>query len=65
MLVLSRSKDESIIINNDIEVKIVDIRGGKVRLGITAPKQIPVYRSEVWKAIRNEQSKKEKENEPS
>lgn len=51
MLVLSRSKDESIMIGEDIEVTIVDVRGHKVRLGITAPKEIPVHRREVYEAI--------------
>jgi len=47
MLVLSRQKDESIIIGDDVEVTIVDVRGNKVRLGITAPKNISVHRREV------------------
>ena len=51
MLVLSRYKDESIFIGGEIEVKIVDVRGKKVRLGIAAPKHIPVHRKEVQDAI--------------
>lgn len=51
MLVLSRKKNEKIIINNDIEVVVVEIRGDKVRLGITAPAAVPVHREEVYKAI--------------
>lgn len=51
MLVLSRKKNESIVINNDITVTVVEIRGDKVRLGIVAPKQIPVHRLEVFEAI--------------
>jgi carbon storage regulator len=51
MLVLSRKKNESIIINDDITVTVVEIRGDKVRLGIVAPKQIPVHRQEVHEAI--------------
>ena len=51
MLVLSRSKDESIMIGEDIKVTIVDVRGNKVRLGITAPREIPVHREEVYEAI--------------
>ena len=47
MLVLSRQKDESIIIGDNVEVTIVDVRGDKVRLGITAPKEIPVHRRGV------------------
>ena len=58
MLVLSRQKDESIMINDNIEITIVDVRGNKVRLGITAPKDIPVHRMEVYKAIQKEKSEK-------
>jgi carbon storage regulator len=51
MLVLSRKKNESIVINNDITVTVVEIRGDKVRLGIVAPKEVPVHRQEVFDAI--------------
>ncbi len=51
MLVLSRRKDESIVIGDDVEIFIVDIRGDKVRLGITAPRYIPVHRREIYEAI--------------
>lgn len=51
MLVLSRKKNESIVINNDITVTVVEIRGDKVRLGIVAPKEVPVHRQEVFEAI--------------
>jgi carbon storage regulator len=54
MLVLSRQRDESIIIGDDIEITVVDIRGDKVRLGVTAPKEISVHRKEVYEAIRRE-----------
>ena len=54
MLVLSRQRDESIIIGNNIIVTIVDIRGEKVRLGIDAPTEIPVHRREVHEAIQRE-----------
>jgi carbon storage regulator len=54
MLVLSRHRDESIIIGDDIVVTIVDIRGDKVRLGIAAPSDIPVHRQEVYEAIQRE-----------
>ena len=55
MLVLSRKKNESIVINNDITIVVVEIRGDKVRLGIEAPKEVPVHRREVYDAIkRNE-----------
>ena len=57
MLVLSRKKDESIVIDGKIVITVVEIRGDKVRLGIEAPKQIPVHRKEVYEAIhRNEQN---------
>ena len=54
MLVLSRTKDESIMIGNDVEITIVDIRGDKVRLGINAPREVSVHRKEVWVAIQKE-----------
>ena len=53
MLVLSRKKNESIVINNDITVTVVEIRGDKVRLGIVAPKEVPVHRQEVYDAIHS------------
>lgn len=59
MLVLSRQKDESIMIGDDVEITIVDVRGDKVRLGITAPRDIPVHRMEVYEAIQREKSEKE------
>lgn len=52
MLVLSRKKNESIVINDDITIVVVEIRGDKVRLGIEAPKEVPVHRNEVYEAIR-------------
>lgn len=58
MLVLSRKKNESIIINDHITVTVVEIRGDKVRLGIDAPKDVTVHRREVYEAIQN-QSKHE------
>jgi carbon storage regulator len=57
MLVLSRHRDESIIIGDDIVVTIVDIRGDKVRLGINAPQDVPVHRQEVYEAIQRENRK--------
>ena len=63
MLVLSRQKDESIIIGDDVEVTIVDVRGDKVRLGITAPKEIPVHRREVYEAIQREKAEKKAEQQ--
>ena len=54
MLVLSRQRDESIMIGDNVVVTIVDIRGDKVRLGIDAPGEIPVHRQEVYDAIQRE-----------
>lgn len=51
MLVLSRKKNESIIINDEITITVVEVRGDKVRLGIQAPREVPVHRSEVANAI--------------
>ncbi len=55
MLVLSRQRDEVIMIGDDIEVTVVDIRGDKVRLGVNAPKEVSVHRKEVYDLIRKEQ----------
>lgn len=52
MLALSRKKDEAIVINNDIEVTIIEMKGDQVKLGITAPKSVPVYRREVYLQIQ-------------
>ena len=54
MLVLSRQRDESIMIGDNVEITIIDVRGDKVRLGITAPPEIPVHRKEVYDAIKRE-----------
>ena len=54
MLVLSRHRDESIMIGDNIVITIVDIRGDKVRLGIQAPTNVPVHREEVFEAIKRE-----------
>jgi carbon storage regulator len=54
MLVLSRQRDESIIIGDDVVVTVVDVRGDKVRLGIEAPREVPVHRREVYEAIQRE-----------
>ena len=64
MLVLSRQRDESIMIGDDVEIIIVDVRGDKVRLGITAPKNIPVHRREIYDAIQREKSEKKESQEP-
>ena len=57
MLVLSRQRDESITIGDNVQVTIVDIRGDKVRLGIVAPPEIAVHRKEVYDAIQRENRK--------
>ena len=66
MLVLSRKKDESLIIGEEIIVTVVDIRGDKVRIGVECSKDIPIHRKEVWEAIererRIEKRKSEREN---
>ena len=63
MLVLSRQRDESIMIGDDVEIIIVDVRGDKVRLGITAPKDIPVHRREIYDAIQREKGQKKDSQE--
>jgi carbon storage regulator len=52
MLVLSRKKNESIVIDDRIKIVVVEIRGDKVRLGVEAPKEVPVHRQEVYDAIK-------------
>jgi carbon storage regulator len=59
MLVLSRQRDESIVIGDSIVITIVDIRGDKVRLGIEAPAEVPVHRQEVYEAIQRDSRKAE------
>ncbi len=54
MLVLSRQRDETIMIGDDVEITVVDVRGDKVRLGINAPRTVQVHRKEVYEAIRRE-----------
>ena len=58
MLVLSRCKNESIMVGEDVEVMIVDIHNGKVRLGIAAPRSIPVHRKEVYEAVQRRKAEK-------
>ena len=57
MLVLSRGRDQTIMIGDDVEITIVDIRGDKVRLGITAPGHVPVHRKEIYDAIQLEEKR--------
>lgn len=61
MLILTRKKNESIIINDDITIVVVEIRGDKVRLGISAPKKVPVHRKEVFDSIRREEKEGQQE----
>lgn len=61
MLVLSRHRDGEILIGDDIIISVVDIRGDKVRLGITAPKDVPVHRREVYDAIQREKQHRAKQ----
>ncbi len=53
MLALSRKKDEAIVVNDNIEITIIDIKGDQVKLGISAPRSIPIYRKEVYVQIQN------------
>ena len=52
MLALSRKKGESIVVNNDIEITVLDVKGDQVKLGIAAPKEVPIYRKEVYIQIQ-------------
>lgn len=54
MLALSRKKDEAIIIDNDIEVTVIEIKGDQVKIGITAPRSVPIYRKEVYLQIKQD-----------
>ena len=54
MLALSRKKGESIVINNDVEITVLEIKGEQVKIGISAPKSVPVYRKEVYVQIQEE-----------
>lgn len=54
MLALTRKKGESLVINNNIEILILEVRGDQIKIGITAPKDVPIYRKEVYKQIQEE-----------
>lgn len=54
MLILTRKKDETIVIGDDIRITVIDIQGDKVRIGIEAPRELSVYRQEIYDAIREE-----------
>lgn len=58
MLVLTRKKNEAIVINNNISIHVIEIRGDKVRLGIEAPKEVPVHRAEIYAIIQSQNSLK-------
>lgn len=62
MLVLSRQRDESIVIGDNVQITVIDIRGDKVRLGIIAPAKVTVHRKEVYEAIKRENRKPPKSN---
>lgn len=64
MLVLSRKRNESIVINDEIVITVVEVRGDKVRLGIEAPREVPIHRSEVHAAIQNRQDPNSEETSP-
>lgn len=54
MLALSRKKNEAIIINNDIEITVLEVKGDQVKIGISAPKEVPIYRKEVYLQIQED-----------
>ena len=54
MLALTRKKGEALVINNNIEISILEVRGDQIKIGITAPKDVPIYRKEVYKQIQEE-----------
>lgn len=60
MLALSRKKNEAVIVNNNVEITILDIKGDQVKLGITAPREVPIYRKEVY--VQIQESNKEAMN---
>ena len=65
MLVLSRKKNESIVIRDDIVITVVEVRGDKVRLGIEAPKEVPVHRHEVYEKIKESEPTEQARQEDS
>lgn len=65
MLVLSRKKDEKIVIGDNISIMVVEIRGDKVRLGIDAPRDVSVHRREVYEAIKRKESEQDGDDDNS
>jgi carbon storage regulator len=63
VLILSRRKNESIVINDEITITLIEIRGDKVRIGVEAPQSVPVHRREVYDAIKRACSKDNPQNE--
>ncbi len=63
MLVLSRKRDEKVMIGDDVIITVIEIRGDKVRLGFDAPKEVPVHREEVFKAIKRSEAEETKQDE--
>ena len=57
MVIISRKRDESIMIGDDIVITVIDIRGDKVRLGVECPREMPFHRREVWEAIQRENAR--------
>ncbi len=64
MLVLSRRKDETIMIGDDVEITIVDVKGDTVRIGINAPREVPVHRKEIYEAIQRENISAQEQSVP-
>jgi carbon storage regulator len=56
MLTLSRKKGESLVVNNNIEITVLDIRGDQIKIGISAPKEVPIYRKEIYLEIQKANS---------
>ena len=62
MLALTRKKGESLVINNDIEITILEIRGDQIKLGVSAPKEVPIYRKEVYTQIQENRKSADAQN---